>query len=475
MLYSITRNRVLLPALMFLCGAIVFLSNAFGELISVLVIGLLSFITVFYVSYKYPRYNVLFLLGAAFFVPLLIKAFYLYGLPVNMATELLCFLITLTLFLNGRFAGAKTLPGILLLLWAFFLLVEVLNPNASSRVASFLAIRGLIPMILVFFIMYSSVSTKRDVYIFFGGWFALSGCAALYGLYQEFFGLPSHDMAWATYDEVLYGILFTWGRMRKFSFFFSPSEFGMLMALAGSAALVVAFFARKQSLRIMAVFACLVCIWAMMYTGSRTSMVLLPVGIGMFALITLNRKVLVAVGVIMVAGLVMFMRPSSNRVLFVMSTAFQGEDDPSMNVRLQNQERIRSFIISNPIGFGLGSTGYLGAKYSPNTFIGTFPPDSEFVKIAIETGWIGLFLWCAILAILFGYGVNALFKTRDPEWRTLLTVALVIFFMLIVGQYPQEIFFASQALSIIFSAMIGLFAKINYIQERGVAESYKDQ
>src|SRR5690606_37004132 len=86
--------------------------------------------------------------------------------------------------------------------------------------------------------------------------------------------------------------------------------------------------------------------------------------------------------------------------------------------------------------------------------------------IAIETGWIGLFCWCAILATIFGYGVAVYFKTRDTEWKLILAVALAVFFMLIVGQYPQEIFFASQALSILFSAMIGLFARINEIVSR---------
>lgn len=466
MYYLLTKNRVLLPALILVSCAVVGLISVFGEVVGVGVIGLVVFASVFYVSYRYPRFNVLFLLASAFFIPLFIKAFYLYNVPVQMATEALCVLVTLTLVFNKRFSGGKTLPGTLLLIWAFFLLVEVINPNAPSRVASFLAIRGLVPMVLAFFIMYSSLSTKRDAYIFFGGWFAISLCAGLYGIFQELAGLPSYDMAWATYDEVLYGILFTWGRLRKFSFFFSPSEFGMLMALAGVAAVIVFFYARKTQVRVIAIMASLICVWAMMYTGSRTSMVLLPAGFAIFAMITLHRKVLVAVGVIMVLGAIVFMRPSSNSVLFVMSTAFQGEDDPSMNVRLQNQERIRGYIISNPIGFGLGSTGYLGAKYAPHTFIGTFPPDSEFVKIAIETGWLGLLLWCTILGTIFGYGVTVYFRANDPELKMLMIVALVVFFMLIVGQYPQEIFFTSQALSIIFSAMIGVFARVNEIIKR---------
>src|SRR5690606_2028387 len=141
-----------------------------------------------------------------------------------------------------------------------------------------------------------------DIYIFLGGWFALSLCAGMYGIFQELAGLPAFDLAWATFDETLYGVLFTWGRLRKFSFFFSPSEFGMLMALAGSAAFVVCILARKKGIRAVSLLTVLICIWAMMYTGSRTSMVLLPAGFFLFAILTLNRRVLIAVSCIILLG-----------------------------------------------------------------------------------------------------------------------------------------------------------------------------
>jgi len=67
--------------------------------------------------------------------------------------------------------------------------------------------------------------------------------------------------------------------------------------------------------------------------------------------------------------------PSIRRDVGNESTAFSGSEDPSMNIRLRNRELIRFYIQSNPVGYGLGGTGYLGNKYTPNTFIGTFATD----------------------------------------------------------------------------------------------------
>ena len=153
-----------------------------------------------------------------------------------------------------------------------------------------------------------------------------------------------------------------------------------------------------------------------------------------------------------------------------MLTAFEGTEDASMNVRLLNQNLIRGYIRDAPLGFGIGSTGYYGAKYSPNSFVGTFPPDSELVKIAIETGWIGLFLWCTVLILIFAYGVNAYFRARDAEIKALMAVPLVVFCAMIIGLYPQECFRAP-VLGTLFTFMIGLITKLKSLDDESVSHS----
>lgn len=458
-LVKIRQSKWLFPILTAISLFFLALAAIFGIVINVLVIGGVLVVSSFCLAYWYPRYNILILLSCAFFTPFLTRAFHLYDFSIAVTSEILSFLLLFTLILKGKVKGGKSLPGVMILVWLTYEIAELLNPYAASRIAGFHAIRNVITMVIGFFIMFSSVESKKDVYLFFIGWMILSLLAGMYGLYQEFAGLPSYDFAWANYTEERYNTLFTWGHLRKFSFFFSPSEFGMIMAYAGVIAVVMVFSdVSKQRTKVFAAFVALITLWSMMYTGSRTAMAMLPVGLLIFALITLKRSVLYSVGAVMLAGVAMVLRPMASGSLFIMLTAFSA-DDPSLQVRLMNQEIIQSYIREHPIGFGLGSTGYYGNKYSPNTFVASFPPDSEYVKVAIESGWVGLFLWCAILAFIFGYGVQQYFKIKDKTWKDVLLITLVVFFMIIVAQYPQELF-NSPGLSLLFSAIVGLMAKI---------------
>lgn len=460
-----SKDLVLLPVLIGVSLFIVFVSNAIGFMPLALVIGLVVGIILIVLSYYQPRYNLPILLAVGFLIPLLTRVFWLYSVPLGLLNEVLVVIMMVTLTVNGKISGIKSFTGILLLAWFAFLVIEMINPNAASRVAGFLGIRSFIPLLLGYFILYSSINTKRDALTFIKGWFILDLLCGLYGLYQEFFGLPSYDYLYATFDEKIYSLLFTWGRIRKFSFFFSPTEFGIVMAITGMAALSAFFFAKNKAGKIFAAATALVCLWSMLYTGSRTAMVLVPAGLLFLILITFNRKVILLSVFIGVAGAAFMFKPGGSSAVYVMSTAFSGAKDPSMNVRLVNQQIIRSFIHSKPIGFGLGSTGYLGKKYSPYTFVGSFPPDSEYVKIAIETGWLGLLLWCLFLAFSFGYSANVYFRVRDPDWRAFIVLSMVTQLLFVVAFYPQEIL-GSFVLSLMFIGAIAMTAKIDFINNR---------
>src|SRR5690606_15472694 len=98
----LSNDKILLPILILLCSGIVFLNSVFGTVVNVLVLGLIGFIFVFYISYRFPRYNIVFLLATAFLIPFLIKALRLYNIPIGIANEGLCFITVLTLILNQK-------------------------------------------------------------------------------------------------------------------------------------------------------------------------------------------------------------------------------------------------------------------------------------------------------------------------------------------------------------------------------------
>jgi O-antigen ligase len=99
---------------------------------------------------------------------------------------------------------------------------------------------------------------------------------------------------------------------------------------------------------------------------------------------------------------------------------------------------IQPYIWAHPIGGGLGSTGVWGAKFSPGSFLASFPPDSGYVRVAVEMGWIGLFLFCTLLFVILKTGINNFFAIEDPELKSYCLAMVLIVYALTIGNYPQE-------------------------------------
>jgi putative inorganic carbon (HCO3(-)) transporter len=461
-------SRWLALAIVILSAGCVFVANAFGMEVNLIVIAILFTVASYYVIDREPVYGMILLLAATCMVPLALKIFYIYTVPVTTFIELINVVFFFSLMLKRKLRGITSFVGILVMCWFVIQLAEVVNPSANSRIASIAAFRAVIMFTLAFFASYSAIRTKADLRIFINGWIAIALIGACYGLYQEVVGLPQWDYDYATITEFRFKLLFTWGRLRKFGFFTSPGEFGQFMVYSGLICLVLAFSLRATLIkRVFLLGSSLFMFSVMMFSGSRTAMILVTVGIFIFAAITLKRSVLIAVAVIAMAGSVLIFKSYSSKTLVVMSTAFKGQEDNSMNVRVMNQQIIREYIKHAPIGFGLGAVGYYGQKYAEGTFLGSFPPDSEYVKIAVESGWIGFIAWLTIQFLIFSWGVNAYFSIGDRELRDYMVVPLVLLFTMIVAQYPQE-FFRAPVLAVLYAFVVALIGKIKTLDNANV-------
>lgn len=93
---------------------------------------------------------------------------------------------------------------------------------------------------------------------------------------------------------------------------------------------------------------------------------------------------------------------------------------------------------SHPIGGGLGATGAWGQRFAPNSYLANFPPDSGYVRIAVELGWIGLLLFCFLMFFILKSGIDNYFSIRNPELKTYCLSMLLIVFVFNIGNYPQE-------------------------------------
>jgi O-antigen ligase len=100
-----------------------------------------------------------------------------------------------------------------------------------------------------------------------------------------------------------------------------------------------------------------------------------------------------------------------------MRTAVHLTEDPSFQVRLQNQKILKSYMADKPFGAGIGTSEYWGKKFSPNTFLANIATDSLYVKIWVETGIIGLFIWLVLILWIIFRGAYLINKIKDKQYK----------------------------------------------------------
>src|SRR5205085_4667874 len=114
----------------------------------------------------------------------------------------------------------------------------------------------------------------------------------------------------------------------------------------------------------------------MAYSGTRTTNIMLPAGLCLYALLTItDKKTLVTVFVAILGMAFIFFGPIQNGTINRMRTTFDTKDE-SANVRDINRKYIQPYIYSHPLGGGIATAGVLGEKYNPGHPLAGFPPDS---------------------------------------------------------------------------------------------------
>jgi cell division protein FtsW (lipid II flippase) len=209
---------------------------------------------------------------------------------------------------------------------------------------------------------------------------------------------------------------------------------------------------------------------AMFASGTRSAFVMIPAGIAFFALITFKRWIVIsAIGGFILLVIVVLM-PTVNNAHFRVKTAFQPQTDDSYQVRAKNQKRIQPFIQQHPMGGGLGSVGVWGKKFTPYSMLANFPPDSGYMRVAVEAGWIGLALYLSMLFVAMKTGIQNYFRMKDPELRSYMLATLITFFVLILANFPQEAIIQLPT-NVIFFIVMALLTKLKTLEEERTLET----
>jgi hypothetical protein len=90
------------------------------------------------------------------------------------------------------------------------------------------------------------------------------------------------------------------------------------------------------------------------------------------------------------------------------------------------------------MGGGLGATGTWGQKFAPGSYLANFPPDSGYIRIAVELGWLGLIIFCTMMFTFLKTGINYYYKIKDPEIKSYSLAMVLIIFAYNIANFPQE-------------------------------------
>lgn len=366
--------------------------------------------------------------------------------PVGVVTDVLIVATFLSLFIRrenlartfSQFGKNRVIAVVLVVL--IYLLLQAFNPNGHTFEGWFQTFRRFLGSVLILFIAYYLFNSYERVRRFIIVVFVLCVIAGFYACIQQWHGLFAFEEAWVKATENRYGLIFINGNYRKFSTFSDPTAFGILMAAAAVFYLIIAMNQKKAFNRFVLIAGSLVMMLGMAYSGTRTANIMLVAGAGVFILLSFNKKSarIFAFFATLAFLFLLYVPIYSNPTLNRFRTSFFASNDESYKVRERNRAFIQPYIKSHPIGGGLGTAGAAGIKYAPHHYLAKFPPDSGYLKKALETGWIGLALICFLYFSVLRQGIREYFRCRTDKYRFIYAGAIAALFSFYIAEFPQE-------------------------------------
>lgn len=386
-----------------------------------------------------------------------------------LTLEIILYLVVLGLILKEISASNKisikkyfSSPiAISLIIWVAYSHLQFINPNSHEIIGKIIAIRQAWYSLLGFMVALYVFDNVKSVKLFFGITLILSLLAAFFGLTQKYIGLLPYEKAWLYASPERVRLFVNWGQIRVWSFLNDPTNFGLLMASSGLTCFILMTGPYKIYTKLILALSGITMFLAMISSGTRTAFVMVLVGFGIFGLVNIKniKTQMISVSVFLIFMTIYFGPFYSAPVLRIRS-AFQGDKDPSMNVRLVNKDRIRPYLLSHPIGGGPNTTG--GTLETSHELAG-FPPDSGFLRIALEMGYIGLGLYLWMYFIASSQLTSNYFLTENQEKRAIYLAILASMIAFCTAELTQ-ITISQKPIDFLFFAYFALIVRLKDIK-----------
>ncbi len=434
--------------------------------------AVLPFVGLFFVAfYKNPKIGLFVVTGISFSLSFFGR-YYPVNFPIGLAIDLLMVLNYIILVLRHwkhlNFKLAGNLYTFLMCLWMFYIILQLGNPEAVSKQAWFYAMRSMglyqflsVPLALVL------LNTKKDFKNYFILWIVFSLLGAFWGIKQLFYGVSETEQLWLNMGA--YRTHLIYGKLRVFSYYSDAGTFGAAMGQIAVMMFILCLGPFSNKKRVVFGIVGLITFYALMISGTRGALAVPAVGGMLYIVMIRNTKIFSTTLIVLALGF-SFLRfttiLNTNYEVYRLRTSVRPSEDASFALRVMNRKLLSEYLKGKPFGGGVGACGFWGARFSPNTWLGQFPPDGLYTKLRAETGIVGRNLYVGIWLLILAYGVRITWRLKNQEYKTYCMAILAGFAGIMLANYGNEVLNSHPISMTSYIALTFVFS-IRYWDEKG--------
>lgn len=329
-----------------------------------------------------------------------------------------------------------TICFVVLLLYYF---ADKFNPVYHSTIAWSNYVRKYISHFAFYYTAFVLFDSFEKIKRFFLICVLLTLGIAIWGIKQQWFGIAEFEKQWFNRHPDMWALAFQSGFLRKFSILSDPATFGTLCASMMIFTLVLALRTANKKMKRFLYFCTICFMLGSSYSGTRTCNLMIVAGVIIYLIFTLNEVRTYMLMIFFVFfGIFMLYGPFKNNLIVQrISTTFKGNKDASAMLRSINRHRIQPFLHDHPMGGGIYTTGFEGDIYNKGHYLSKFQPDSGFMKVLAEQGYVGFFLTMTFYFIFMRRGIRGIFGSQNREIKAYYMAITALLFSLLAGQYSQ--------------------------------------
>ncbi len=268
-----------------------------------------------------------------------------------------------------------------------YLILQLFNPEVPGGESWIFSARGMggyfllaAPLTVLVFYRFQDWNRLMNV------WAVLTLLAFGRALIQKHIGLDPWEIQWLNEGNARTHLLAT--GMRYFSFFTDAGQFGATMAQSGIVFLIMSFHEKSFARKLFFLVVSFSGFWAMGMSGTRGAIAVPAVGLMVYVALCKDLRYIIVGFLLLICAFIFFRHTYIGQGIYEirrMRSAFTPKEDASLNVRLENQKKFKTYLADKPFGAGLGTSSANGIRFYPNSFLASIATDSWYVQIWSKT------------------------------------------------------------------------------------------